>query len=162
MSKNAFAAAVLGTGLCWSCAAAFAGEAEWKTHMGAGAEAQQRGDHPSAAARFEDALKEAQAFDEGDARLALTLDKLAELYRLQGRDADAEPLVRRARAVREKAPGRQNPDVTSAPALPVSSSAPEPEETDPGPPPKEEGMLDGAVGGVKRLFDGILKVVPGF
>jgi tetratricopeptide (TPR) repeat protein len=38
--------------------------------------------------------------------VAISLDKLVELYRKQGRYADAEPLYKRALAIREKAFGR--------------------------------------------------------
>jgi hypothetical protein len=163
MSKHAFAAAVLGAGLCWGDATAFAGESEWIAHMGAGTEANQRGDFQVAGARFEEAMKEAQAFEERDPRLAQTLDRLAEAYLMQGRNADAEPLIRRSLAIREKAQGGEPPNAASAgaAALPVVSSAPSiPGDSDPGPPPQAEGVLDGALGGVKRIFKGIIKAVP--
>ena len=152
MSMNAIAVAILGSVLCWCGATALAGETEWKAHMDAGTAANQRGEFQSAGARFEAAMKEAQAFEERDPRFVQTLDRLAEAYLMQGRNADAEPLIRRSLAIREKAAGTGNPDAARAPALPG--------ETDPGPPPKEEGLLEGALGGAKRVFEGIIKAVP--
>src|SRR6266516_1525282 len=43
--------------------------------------------------------------------VALSLNKLAELYRNQGRYAEAEPLYRRSLAIREKALAPEHPDV---------------------------------------------------
>ena len=43
--------------------------------------------------------------------VALSLNNLAELYRVQGRYADAEPLFKRSLAIREKAFGPDHPDV---------------------------------------------------
>ena len=40
-----------------------------------------------------------------------SLNNLAHLYRAQGRYADAEPLYKRALAIREKALGPDHPDV---------------------------------------------------
>jgi len=114
MSKNAFAAAVLGAGLGLSCATAFAGEVEWRAHMDAGTAAYQRGDFQTGIARLEAALKEAQAFDERDPRLPLTLNNLALLYTSQGRYADAEPLYRRSLAIWEMALGAEHPNVADS------------------------------------------------
>ena len=46
-----------------------------------------------------------------DVILAATLNNQAELYKEQGRYADAEPLYKRLLAIREKALGRDHPDV---------------------------------------------------
>src|SRR5262249_10268044 len=43
--------------------------------------------------------------------VATNLDNLAVLYSRQGRDADSEPLFRRALAIKEKALGPDHPDV---------------------------------------------------
>jgi tetratricopeptide (TPR) repeat protein len=43
----------------------------------------------------------------------MTLNNLAELYRVQGRHAEAEPLYRRALAIREKTLGPDHPDVAT-------------------------------------------------
>ena len=44
-------------------------------------------------------------------RCRASLNNLAELYRAQGRYADAEPLYKRSLAIREKALGPDHPDV---------------------------------------------------
>ncbi len=44
----------------------------------------------------------------------LSLNNLADLYQKQGRYADAEPLYKRALAIREKALGPNHPDVASS------------------------------------------------
>jgi len=90
---------------------AFAGEAEWKSHMNAGAAAYQRGDYNSAAASLTAALKEAESFGEADQRLAVTLNNLASLYETQGRYAEAERLYRRSLEIYEKALGPDHPSV---------------------------------------------------
>ena len=95
------------------CVVAFAGEAEWKNHMDAGWAAHQRGDHRTTAVRFQDALKDAEAFGERDVRLAMTLGWLAYVYNSQGRYADAEPLYRRSLAILEKALGPEHPHVAA-------------------------------------------------
>ena len=43
--------------------------------------------------------------------MATSLNNLAELYRAQGHCADAEPLYRRALAIREKALGSEHPAI---------------------------------------------------
>ncbi len=73
--------------------------------------AYQHGDFRGAAASFATALKEAEAFGESAPRLAVTLNNLAELYRAQGRYAEAEPLHRRSLTIREKALGPDHSDV---------------------------------------------------
>ena len=47
--------------------------------------------------------------------MATSLNKLAGLYRAQGKYADAEPLYRRALPIWEKARGRDHPDVAINP-----------------------------------------------
>ena len=42
-----------------------------------------------------------------------SLNNLAELYKVQGRYADAEPLFKRSLAIREKALGPDHPDVAT-------------------------------------------------
>ena len=46
--------------------------------------------------------------------LRQSLNNLAELYRDQGRYAEAEPLYKRSLAIREKALGPDHPDVATA------------------------------------------------
>jgi CHAT domain-containing protein/Tfp pilus assembly protein PilF len=93
---------------------AFAGDAEWKAHVDAGTSAYRAGDYRAAIARYEAALKEAQAFVESDPRLTGTLNNLAELYREQGRYEGAELLFRRSLEIREKVLGPDHPEVALA------------------------------------------------
>ncbi len=46
-------------------------------------------------------------------RLATSLNNLAEVYRLEGRYAEAEPLFKRALAIFEKALGPEHPNVAT-------------------------------------------------
>ncbi len=88
-----------------SSACVFAGEAEWRAHMDAGAAANQRGDYGAAERSFTAAINEAEMLGENDSRLAATLNNLALLYEKQGRHAEAEPLYRRSLAIVEKTLG---------------------------------------------------------
>ena len=56
-------------------------------------------------------LKEAEGFGPQDPRLPVSLSYLGVVYRLQGRYAEAEPLLKRALAMLEKALGREHPKV---------------------------------------------------
>src|SRR6266852_2759637 len=103
-------ALMLALSLC-VCAPALAGEAEWAAHMSTGEIANRAGDYRTAAAGYEAALREAESFGASDPRLATTLNDLAELYKTQGRLADAEPLYRRVLGIREKVLGPDHPDV---------------------------------------------------
>jgi tetratricopeptide (TPR) repeat protein len=49
-----------------------------------------------------------------DVILAATLNNLAELYKEEGRYADAEPLYKRVLAISEKALGPDHPDVAQS------------------------------------------------
>ncbi len=46
--------------------------------------------------------------------MATSLNNLAELYRVQGRYAEAEPLYQRSLAIREKTPGPEHSDVAQS------------------------------------------------
>ena len=69
-------------------------EARWEQYMRAGKVAYQRGDYEEAVGQTKAALKEAEDFGEQDPRLATTLNNLAALYRTQGRNDEAERLLR--------------------------------------------------------------------
>ncbi len=81
----------------------------WETYMAAATKAFQQGNYPEAEDQLGAALKEAEGFGPQDPRLATNLNNLGELYRLQGRYAEAEPLNKRALAIREKALGPDPP-----------------------------------------------------
>ncbi len=82
----------------------------WQTYMCAGAKAYQQGNYPEAEKQFAAALKKAEVFEPQDPRLATSLDSLGEVYLHQRRYAEAEPLHKRALAIREKALGPEHPD----------------------------------------------------
>ncbi len=86
----------------------------WETYMAAATKADQQGNYPEAAKELAAALKEAEGFGPQDPRLAVSLNNLAGLYYAQGRYAEAEPLHRRALAIREVALGPEHPDVGTA------------------------------------------------
>ncbi len=99
-----------------ACATALAAgdEASWRRLMDEGRAAGLRGDYPSAGVAFESAVREAEAFGPDDPRLATSLLNLARAKARQGSVTDAEPLARRALAIREKVLDPEHPDVGEA------------------------------------------------
>ena len=81
---------------------AYAQPAGWEDSMAAARAAYAAGNYAEAGRGFEAALAEAETFPPGDPRLSASLYQLAELHRALGRYAEAEPLLSRALAVREK------------------------------------------------------------
>ena len=75
----------------------------WETYMAAATKAYQQGNYPEAEKQLGAALKESEGFGPQDPRLATNLNNLGELYRLQGRYAEAEQHYKWALAVLEKA-----------------------------------------------------------
>ena len=101
-------------GLLWLLlwpAPTVAQQADWERHLRTGAAAYQQGNDAEAVKQTKAALSAAEAFGPDDPRLALTLHYLALLYDAQGKYAGAEPLLKRALAIREKALGPAHPDV---------------------------------------------------
>ncbi len=76
--------------------------ASWESHMRAGSEAYQRGDHGEAEKQLKTGLEEAMAFGPEDPLVATSLNNLALVYEAQGQHAEAEPLLKRALAIMEK------------------------------------------------------------
>lgn len=74
----------------------------WAKYLADGAKAYELRQYDEAEKWLKAALSEAERFGPDDPRLATTLDDLAELYRAQGRYAEAEPLYKRSLAIREK------------------------------------------------------------
>lgn len=74
-------------------AAALAQVEQWQSYMDAGVEAYLQGDYTEAEKQFAAALKEAEQFAPKDPRLATGLNSLAEVYRTEGKYAEAEPLL---------------------------------------------------------------------
>jgi tetratricopeptide (TPR) repeat protein len=77
-------------------------ESEWVDLDEGGAKALAEGRIADATAQFERALAQAEGKFLGDARVARSLDALADAYRIQGRAEDAEKLYRRALALLER------------------------------------------------------------
>jgi len=79
--------------------------------MAQGTYAYQRHDYTEAEQDFSNALKVAEKFEEGDNRLAKTLNNLAAVYREQGeRPEEAEKLYQRAIGVLERGGDSKKPD----------------------------------------------------
>ena len=97
----------------WPMVAASAQETRWDSIMADAVKAYQQADYAQAEKLFLAALKEAEQFGEQDPRFAASLNNLAELYRAQGKYAQAEPLYQRALAIREKALGPEHPNVAT-------------------------------------------------
>ncbi len=97
----------------WPMVAASAQETRWDSIMADASKAYHQADYAQAEKLYLAALKEAEKFGNQDLRLALSLNNLARLYKTQGNYAQAEPLLRRALAIREKVLGSEHPDVAS-------------------------------------------------
>ena len=108
------------------CLASFAVAQDtlWQTYMQATSRAYAHGQYPAAEKWLLAALREAEKFGEQDPRLARTLNALGEVYRTQGKYAEAEPLYLRAIAIAEKALGPEHPPATSLnnPEHPLATS----------------------------------------
>lgn len=89
--------------------ASLADEPGWRRAITTGEAAYRSGDYAEAGFAFGTALKNAESFGESDTRVATSLGWLAETYRLQGRLAEAEPLLKRALAIRERVLGPTHP-----------------------------------------------------
>lgn len=112
-------------------------EALWRQSLRAGEAAYRRNDNADALLHFTLALKHAEGFGENDQRLATTLSWAAEVYRLEGRLQEAEVLLKRTIAMRERLLGPNNMSTQlsrmhlelvqkalAAPALPTTPSPP--------------------------------------
>ena len=81
-------------------AQASAQEERWDALIDAGVTAYERTDYAEAERQFKAALEVAERFGARDARLATSLDALGQIYFLQGRYTEVEPLFQRAITVR--------------------------------------------------------------
>jgi len=86
----------------------------WERHNAAGLTSFEQGNYAEAEEHWKAALKEAENFGPQDPRLATSLNNLAEIYRAQGRYAEAEPLYQQALAIDEKALGPDHPEVANS------------------------------------------------
>ena len=99
----------------------------WDTTTSAGLEAYEQGRFGEAEEYLSAALKEAENSGPGDPHLATSLNNLAPLYRTQGKHAEAEPLYKRALAIFEKTPLRQQLEALGVPVIddfPTASDVP--------------------------------------
>ncbi|HEY9783840.1 MAG TPA: tetratricopeptide repeat protein [Candidatus Obscuribacterales bacterium] len=80
----------------------------WHERKVAAEAALQRGDLQAAESMWHAALEQAEYFNEGDPRLAFTLDNLADAMTMRGRAMLAEPLYRRSLAIKTKLLGPQH------------------------------------------------------
>ena len=87
--------------------------AAWEHRFHEGMIGFQEGRMADAERAYEAALDEADAFPPGDPRLTATLSTLARVYCLQGKYDLAEPLCRRALAIKEKTLGPAHSDVAA-------------------------------------------------
>jgi len=83
----------------------------WEKDNVAGGQAYQQGRYAEAQKSLLAALEQAEKFGDDNFLLATSLNNLAELYRTQGKYAEAEPLHQRALAIWEKALGPGHPNV---------------------------------------------------
>jgi len=86
----------------------------WQDAVDAADEAYTQGNYAEAEKNFRKAVNRAEAFEPEDLRLAQSLNGLAETFLAQGRYTEAEPLHKRALAIREKALGPEHPDVAQS------------------------------------------------
>jgi tetratricopeptide (TPR) repeat protein len=93
---------------------ALAQGSKWQADHDAGWKAYQEGRLDEAETRLRAAEKEAEGFGANDPRLATTLDHLSWVLCTEGKSAEAEPLAKRALAIREQALGAEHPDVATS------------------------------------------------
>ena len=86
----------------------------WESNNSRGEEAYQKGHYVEAEKFFLAALEKAEEFEPQDPRLYTSLNNLAELHRVQGKYAEAEPLYKRSLAILEKALGPEHPHVATS------------------------------------------------
>src|SRR5574341_1006879 len=74
----------------------------WETYVEAGKKSYREGKFSEAERQFTEAVKKAEQFGPQDLRLALSLNNLGEALRSQGKLIEAEPMYKRAVAIREQ------------------------------------------------------------
>ena len=90
------------------------GSSPWESDIQAGEAAYEQGNYAEAEKQFLAALQEAENFGPEDPRLASSLNELVALYRAQGKDAKAEPLLKRSLVIKEKTLGPEHFDVATS------------------------------------------------
>ena len=99
------------TSVTWSPISASAQDGLWENYMDAGRQALEQRDFPAAEKHFAAALSEAKRDGPETERVAATLYGQAELLADRGNEAEVEPLLRRALAIREKVLPTDHPDL---------------------------------------------------
>ena len=99
--------------LCFWALAACAQPMTWDEVMAAGQTARQRGDYSEAEKQFSSALREAEGFGSTDPRLPATLNSLAGVLRISGKDVAAERLYQRALELQENILGISHLEVAT-------------------------------------------------
>ncbi len=87
--------------------------ATWENLNKAGLAAYAKGDYTEAEKQLKAALKVAENFSDEDSRLTLILNNLAEIYQIQNKYAEAEPIIKRSLAIAEKTFGPSHPNVAA-------------------------------------------------
>ena len=80
-------------------------QTSWKYYNDAGFEAKEQARYAEAEEFFLAGLEEAKKFEDLDPRIGTSLNNLAEIYRLQGKYAEAKPLVPASRSHLGGSPG---------------------------------------------------------
>ena len=86
---------------------------DWESYNKAGLAAYGKKDYAEAEKQLAAALRKAEKFPNDDPNLTLSLNNLAEIYRAQGKHAEAELYIKRSLAIAEKIYGPENPNVAS-------------------------------------------------
>ena len=98
---------IVGTLFCGTTSSVLAEQTMWDRHNSIGESAFRRGDFMQAESAFRLALTEAQKSGEEGSHLELSLKRLADLYKAQGRNTEAEPLIRAAAIIQQKIQSRE-------------------------------------------------------
>ncbi len=115
MSKTkilALIVAICGTVLYFSNY--FFQEETWESHINSGISFYQSKNYVEAENHFKAALKHADNFEPEDTRLHFTLNNLAEIYRVQSKYAEAEPIIKRVLVIDEKSLGAEHPNIAAS------------------------------------------------
>lgn len=104
---------VLGLSLIASISTAYADQEHWHEHIVTGAKAYEQAKFDEALAEFQKALKEAESFGPNDLRVAIASNQIGLVYLQQGKYDQAEAILQKTLAAREKSLGHQHSDCAS-------------------------------------------------
>lgn len=86
----------------------------WETYLEGGVKARKEGRYLEAEKMIKESLEEAEKFGTDSSRYAASLNELAELDRIRGQYSEAEPLYRKALAIRQRSLGMEDPDLAQS------------------------------------------------